>query len=244
MIRLTKATAGLTAAAAATTVAALTVGMSGSAFAAASDSPVPAHGKQTLAAVQQKAADAIAKRLSSLSQALAAASSSSALSATDKAAVLATLNGDVSGLTALGTTIAADTTVAQAVTDYRTVFTSYRVYALALPQSHFAGAADTMTATVLPKLTDAQTRLAALLAGADVGKNTPAVQAAMADLATEIGAIGSATTGLSATVLGYVPAQYNANHALLSNARQSLATARADIRSARADISTVRKALK
>ncbi|HEY8729014.1 MAG TPA: hypothetical protein VIL94_05490, partial [Acidothermaceae bacterium] len=76
------------------------------------------------------------------------------------------------------------------------------------------------------------------------GKNTPEVQAAMADLATQITAIGAATSGLSATVLAFTPAQYDANHALLSPARASLATSRNDVKTARADITTVTKALK
>ncbi|MDQ1464733.1 MAG: hypothetical protein QOC73_1674, partial [Actinomycetota bacterium] len=187
---------------------------------------------------------AIAQRLTSLSKVIATVNGSSVISAADKATLLGTLNGDVAGLTALGTKIAADTTAQQAATDYKTIFTGYRVYALALPQAHFAMAADALTGTVVPKLTDAQTKLAALLAGADAGKNTPAVQAAMADLATQLAAIGTATNGLSATVLAYTPAQYDANHALLSSARQSLVTARADAKAARADIVTVTKALK
>jgi hypothetical protein len=237
------------------TVALGLVGLSSTALAAtspgptaatASDSPsaTPSHGKQALATIQQKAADAISKRLTALPAAIATVNGSSVISAADKATLLATLNGDVSGLTALGATIAADTTAQQALTDYKTIFTEFRVYALALPQAHFAAAAGTLTGTVLPKLTAAQTKLAALLAGADASKNTPAVQAAMADLATQISAITTATNGLSATVLAYTPAQYNANHSLLSSARQSLATARTDVRAARADIVTVTKALK
>lgn len=244
MNRLTRATVGC--AAAAVTL----VGLSNTAFAAESTGPAstssssaaPDHG-QSLTAIQQRAAVAIAKRLASLSVAINDVTNSSAISSGDKTTLLATLNGDVTGLTALGVTIAADTTAQQALTDYKTIFTGFRVYALALPQVHFAAAADTITVTVLPKLTDAQTKLAALLAGVDSGKNTPAVQAAMADLATQITAITSETNGLSSTVLAYTPAQYDANHALLSPARAALAISRNDVRTARGDIATVTKAL-
>jgi hypothetical protein len=249
---LTLLTAHRTAAVLATAAVSL-VGLSGTALATTTADPSPAGSTgspgstgqgQTLAAIQQRAAEAIAKRLASLGQAIPTVSGSSVISAGDKTTLLATLNGDVSGLTTLGTKIAADSTGQQAATDYRTIFTSYRVYALALPQVHFATAADTVTGTVLPKLTDAQTKLAALLAGSAAGKNTPAVQAAMADLAAQITAITAATNGLSATVLAYTPEQYNANHALLSSARQSLATTRTAVKAARADIATVTKALK
>jgi hypothetical protein len=253
MNRLTLSTASRAAALLATTAVAVaaTVGVSASAMAApttgpsaSSDSPSATPGHPTLTTIQQKAASAIAQRLTSLSKAIATVNGSSVISAADKATLLGTLNGDVTGLTALGAKIAADTTAQQAATDYKTIFTGYRVYALALPQAHFAMATDALTGTVVPKLTDAQTKLAALLAGVDSGKNTPAVQAAMADLATQLAGIGTATSGLSATVLAYTPAQYDANHALLSSARQSLVTARADAKGARADIVTVTKALK
>jgi hypothetical protein len=237
MNRITKVTAGL-----ATTAVAL-LGVSGTALAATSPapaaSPAPSHAPQTLAAIKAQAATDIARRLAALSVAINDVTNSTAISAGDKTTLLATLNADVTGLTALGTTIANDTTAQQALMDFKTIFTGFRVYALALPQVHFAAAADTITVTVLPKLTDAQSKLAALLAGADSGKNTPAVQALMTDLGNQITAITSETSGLSATVLAYTPAQYDANHALLSPSRASLAISRNDIKTARGDIATV-----
>ena len=239
MKRFTRATAGLAATAAA---AAALIGMSGSALAASpapAASATPAHQGQSLTTIQQKAAADIARRLASLSVAINDVTNSTAISSGDKTTLLATLNGDVTGLTALGVTIAGDTTAQQALADSKTIFTGFRVYALALPQVHFAAAADTITVTVLPKLTDAQSKLAALLAGVDSGKNTPAVQALMTDLGNQITAITGATTGLSSTVLAYTPAQYDANHALLSPARASLAISRNDVKTARSDIATV-----
>jgi len=246
MNRFIKAAAGLG------TAAVVMIGLTGTAFAdtgtpavsSTSASPTAApHGK-TLASIQAAAAAAISRRLSSLSVSINDVNNNTVITPADKTTLLATLNGDVTGLTALGVKIAGDTTAQQAETDYATIFTSYRVYALALPQVRFATAADDMTVTVLPKLTDAQANLAALLAGVDSGKNTPQVQAWMADLTTQITAIGTQTNGLSATVLGYTPAQYDANHALLSPARASLRIARNDIKTARGDIANVVAALK
>jgi hypothetical protein len=248
MNRFTKATAGLG------TAAVVLTGLTGTALAdtgspavsSASPTATPTsapHGK-SLASIQAAAAAAIAKRLASLSVAINDVNNNTVITPADKTTLLATLNGDVTGLTALGVTIAGDTTTKQAASDYSTIFTSYRVYALALPQVRFAAAADDMTVAVLPKLTDVQAKLAALLAGVDSGKNTPQVQAWMVDLAGQITAIGTETSGLSATVLAYTPAQYDANHALLAPARASLSISRNDIKTARGDISNVMKALK
>jgi hypothetical protein len=117
------------------------------------------------------------------------------------------------------------------------------VYALALPQVRFAEAADDLAGGVVPNLTAARSTLAGLLAGVDSAKNTAAVQAWMSDLGHQISAITSATNGLSATVLADTPAQYDADHALLSQPRATLASARADAKTARSDAANVLKAL-
>ncbi len=196
-----------------------------------------------LAAIQAKAAADISARVTSLDQAIPAVTANSVITSADKATLLSTLNNDLSGVIALEHTIAGDTTAKQAATDAATIFTTYRVYALALPQVRYAEAADDITGGVLPQLANADTTLAALLAGSDSAKNTPAVQAAMADLAAKISAATTATTGTSAAVLAYTPAQYDANHDLLNGPRQNLTTAQADIKAARGDIATVLGAL-
>lgn len=248
MNRLTRRTA------IAVTVASVALGgvatSAGAAFADTGTSTTPSssapatpstHG-ESLAAIQAKAAAAIARRQASLSVALTSVGANTFITAADKATLQTTLSGDQTGLAALGQTIAADTTAAQAKIDYATIFTGYRVYALALPQVRYAEATDDLTGTVLPKLQDAQSKLEALIA-ADPSKNTAAVQASMADLAAQITAISTSTDGLSATVLAFTPAQYDANHALLAAPRATLAEARIDVKTARADIVSVTKAV-
>jgi hypothetical protein len=192
-----------------------------------------------LAAVQAKAAAAISVRLTALNQTIPTVNANTVITSADKATLITTLTGDVNGLTGLGHTIAADTTTKQAQTDAATIYTGYRVFALALPQVRYAEAADDLTGGVLPKLTDAQTELTTLLAGVEAPKDTAAVQATMTDLAARISAATSATTGMAATVLAYTPAQYDADHALLDRPRQNLVTAGADAKAASADVTTV-----
>jgi hypothetical protein len=231
------------AAIAATIAAGLAGGLAGTAFAATGGTTTAAGGT-TLAKIKARSSTDIAARLSSLNTAISAVNSNQVISSSDKSTLLNTLNGDLTGLTALGPKIQADTTVALAATDYKTIFSAYRVYALALPQVRYAGAVDDITTGVLPRLTDAHSKLSALLAGSASGKNTPAVQAAMTDLADQIQAITSTTNGLSSQALALTPAQYDANHAILSGPRQSLVTARGDIKTARQDVKTVVAAIK
>jgi hypothetical protein len=194
--------------------------------------------------VKTKAAAAISQRLTSLTSAITAVNGNKWLTSTDKSAALQILNNDVSGLTALGQKIQGDTTYAQAVSDYKTIFTGYRVYLLALPQIRLAAASDDLSTGVVPRLTDAQTRLQNLLNGKDSGKNNSTVQAAMADLAKQIQAITQETNGLSTTVLAFTPAEYDANTSILHPARTAISTARADAKTARQDIKTVVGALR
>jgi hypothetical protein len=198
----------------------------------------------SLSTVKAKASTAISTRLSSLGSAVSTVNANKWLTSSDKAAALAILNNDTTGLTALRTKVQADTTVSTAVSDYRTIFTGYRVYVLALPQIRLAAASDHLSTGVLPRLTKAQSRLESLLSGKDRSKDTSTVQAAMSDLAKRIQAIGQGTNGLSATLLAYTPAQYDANTSLLVPARTSLKTARGDAKTARQDIATVIKALR
>lgn len=212
-----------------------------------SPSPTPTAtqpGGDALAAVKARAASAISARTSALQAAVSSVEANKYLTSSDRSAILSTLNSDLSGLTALAPVIQADTTLAQARSDFSSIFTKYRVFALAIPQARFVTATDDLTGTVVPRLTDAQTRLESLLSGRDSGKDTAAVQAAMTDLGNRISGITSDTNGLAATVLGYTPADWNANHSLLSPARSKLQDARSDAKAARNDIRTVVQAIR
>ena len=214
----------------------------GAAYADTATPTTTGHGA-ALAALKTRAATARSTRVTALDAAVSRVNANGYLTSTDKATLLGTLDSDLSALQQLGPKIQADTTLTSAQADYRSIFTAYRVFALALPQVHFAASADDLTGTVLPRLTDAQSRLQSLLSGADQSKNTTAVQAAMADLGKQISAITSATNGLSSTVLGYTPSQWDANQQLLTPARQALTGVRSDARTARQDIRSVVEAI-
>ena len=216
--------------------AAATTGLAGSASAATG---------KTLADVQQLAAAAIIARLTALGAASGAVGANKWMTTADKSSATGIINSDTAGLTALGAKIQSDTTVAQATADYRTVFTGYRVYLLALPQIRLAAANDDLTLGAIPRLSDAQTRLEKLLSGPDESKDTAQVQAAMADLAKQIAGAQAALSGVSSqTLLSYTPAQFNADTSILASARAALGTARGDLKAARADVTTVLEAIK
>lgn len=196
------------------------------------------------AAVKAKAATAIQDRITSLDAAVSKVNADTAISSSDRTTLLGILNGDLSGLTALGTKIQADQTFSEAAADYKTVFTGYRIYALALPQARLVAGSDKISTTVVPHLDHTQSKLQARLSGADTSKDTQAVQSAMADLAGRIQAATSEASGLPTTILSITPADYDANHAVLTGPRSDLATARSDVNAARQDVKTVRAAIR
>jgi hypothetical protein len=62
-------------------------------------------------------------------------------------------------------------------------------------------------------------------------------QAKVADAASH-------ANGVADGVIGYVPADYNANHNLLDGARSNVKTAETDLTAARADVKTIVAAVK
>jgi hypothetical protein len=193
----------------------------------------------SLSTIQSKAAAAITLRVNDLNAAVAKVNGDSNLGS-GASALAAYLQQDIPGLQALGQKIAADTTAATAGPDAATIFTNYRVLALVLPAAHLAGAGDQIGNTTVPKLTALSAKAAA--------RETPANQATigplLGDLNAQISAAGNAASGLASTVLGYTPAQWNANHALLSSSKSAAQAALGDLTKAGADVKQIRADLK
>jgi hypothetical protein len=222
---------------------ALVAGSSVPAFADGTSTPSPSAGK-TLATIQADAKLKTTARIGSLNTAIAKITAAQDIGSSDRSEILATLNGDVAGMNTVEAKIAADTTVATASADYKTIFTTYRVYAVAIPQSRLAAAADRETSTTIPRLTDAQTKLSAALAGPDAGKSTPALQADLSDMSAQVSAAAAALNGIAAESLAVTPSAYNSNHSVLEPIRSAVKSAIADLTKASTDGKTVLAAIK
>lgn len=224
-------------------VVALVAGTCAPAFADGTSTPAPTAGK-SLAAIQANAKIKTTARIGALNTAIAKVNAAQDISSADRATILATLTGDLAGMNTVEAKIAADTTVATAAADYKTIFSTYRVYAVAIPQSRLAAGADRMTSTSIPKLTDAETKLAAALAGPDASKSTPALQADLTDMSAQINAATAALDGIAAQALAVTPSAYNSNHSVLEPVHSAVKAAIADLKKAKADGQTVLAAIK
>jgi len=224
-------------------VVALVAGTCAPAFADGTSTPAPSAGK-SLSAIQANAKIKTTARIGALNTAIAKVNAAQDISSSDRATILGTLNGDLAGMNTVEAKIAADTTALTAAADYKTIFTTYRVYAVAIPQSRLAAAADRMTSTSIPKLTEAESKLAAALAGPDASKSTPELQADLTDMSAQIAAATSALNGIAAQSLAVTPSAYNSNHSVLQPVRSAVTAAIADLKKATADGKTVLAAIK
>ena len=193
----------------------------------------------SLSTIQSKAAAAITLRVNDLNAAVAKVNGDAKLGS-GASTLAAYLQQDIPGLQALGQKIAADTTAPAAGSDAVTIFTNYRVLALVLPAARIAGVSDQIENSTVPNLTALSAKAAA--------RETPANQATigplLSDLNAQISAAGNGASGLASTVLGYSPAQWNANHALLSSPKSAVQAALGDLKKAGADVKQIGADLK
>jgi F5/8 type C domain len=184
---------------------------------AASDA-LPSWGT-TLAEVQAEAAQAISVRLAALQAAIKTVQGESFLGA-DATTLVNEMQADITGLQALGTKIAADTSVSQAITDADLIFTQFRVYYVMLPVVHDVTSIDYIVNVDVPALT----KDIATLQGEENSSNQPFIAPLISGMQSEAQIATGATTGLSAQLLAYTPAEWDSNHRLFSTAQTAIQT--------------------
>jgi hypothetical protein len=167
---------------------------------------------------------AIDRRLTSLGELRGKVSSSTYLTAGNKATLLGEIGAENDGLAALRVKIAADTDRATLVADCKSIVEHYRVYMLMIPQAHLMIASDAAVA-IGQKLADLAARLQADVEKAKgAGKDTASAQRDLNSLKAAI----SAGTGAAAAVDGLVNFALPLNPSAYETDEQNVKTARTD----------------
>ena len=225
----------------ATTVVAAALAISTAAPAVANEGDDPAVGPgASLSTIQRAGAEATDRRIDSLEVAIARVQGNDALTESNRAAILATLTSDLAAMNDLAGQIASDTTVTDAAADYRAIFTDYRVYAVALPQSLYAASADALTGSVLPRLQAVYDVLQAKVAG----ESDAEVEALLEDMEQKMQDAEAAAATIAADALAVTPAAWNADHTVLADIRAELRDATQDARDAARDARQIAQALR
>ncbi|HKY76415.1 MAG TPA: hypothetical protein VJS45_09755 [Acidimicrobiia bacterium] len=187
---------------------------------------------------------AIDVRLPALAAARTAVSGNEHVTDDHRAALLADIDETAARLRELADLIKADTGLATMKEHCRSIFDDNRVFALVLPRVRLVVGADTAT-DAAAKLGDVAARLADAIAkadaaGQDVGQAKLDLDAMQAAIASGVASAESVAPG----VLGLTPADWNADHEVLTPARQTLRSARADLKAARDLALKIRNELK
>ena len=193
-------------------------------------------------ALQQTCEAAIDRRLGSLGDLRGKVSSSTYLTAGNRAMLLGEIGSENDGLAALRLKIAGDTDRATLVADCKSIVEHYRVYMLMIPQAHVMVASDA-AAAIGQKLTDLSARLQADIEKAKVaGKDTSDAQRDLHNLNTAIGAgtaAAAAVDGLVNFSLPLNPSAYEADEQNVKTARTDIGTAHTNFVQARSDAKQV-----
>lgn len=171
------------------------------------------------------------------------------ISDSDKSSLSATVGAQISALTAIKTKINADTSVTDLRTDIKSITTSYRIFLLVIPQIRILAAADRIMTTA-----DSMSAISAKLAlrigdAKTAGKNTTAMEAALADMNAKIADAKTQAAAAKARVAPLTPdngdkTKMNANHDALVAARADIKVGTSDLKTARHDATTITQDLR
>jgi hypothetical protein len=201
--------------------------------------------KPDLSAVKARCHAAISERETTLTSLEATVAASTHLTAADKSTLTGQLQSAASGLSGLGSTIDADTTLRQTLSDCKRIVSDYRVYLLLAPRTHLVIATDRGLAATAAA-TQAEPKVDAAISDA-AAAGVPAAQIADAqarntDLKAKVADATGQLSGLADQLVALTPAQYDAGTAgpVLAGARTHLQATVADVKAARADLVAIR----
>lgn len=199
--------------------------------------------------IDDRSAAQIDARIKTLTKLNARVQAMAKLSATEKSNVSSEVSTTIADLTSLKAKIGVDTDATSMRADEKTIMTTFRVYALLVPQGYIEAAVDriqtmdTMLTTIGTKL---QTRITAAQAA---GKDTASIQANLTEFNAKVSDSGVQATAALNLVVNLKAdngdaAVAKANQAALVAARAAIKTAVADLDTARKDAKTIIAALK
>lgn len=223
----------------ATAFAAAPQSTSGQASSAPAKHPARSCSAATFPTAQRDVEAQLTVRTAALGALRTGVDASSSLSASDRAALVATLSSTSSAIGQLAAAATSATTCAQLGTAERAMVQT-RVFSVVTPKVRLTTAADRASAAeaVATKLEPFAQQ--AIDAVASTGRNVSAARATYAKATSEVTAAAAATRGVVASVLAVDSTTSTSDaRAVFSHARDSLRTARGDLQAARRDLRTI-----
>ena len=221
------------------------------AFTASASAQSPSISSQvvTLSRLITRGDTAIGNRITALNTLETRIQAMKNVSASEQQFLAATVQTNITNLTALKTKIDADTSVTTVRADIKTITANYRIYDLIIPQGYVVASADRVD-TIGGMMTTLGTQLQTKITAAQAaGKNVTTLQSALSDMTTQVANAESQAQTAQSGVISLVPDQGSAtvaasNKAALVAARANIKTATANLKTAREDIQTIDQGLK
>lgn len=185
--------------------------------------------------LQQRALSEIQKRINSLTELLTKINTLKHLTPTQKEKFTTSIQAEITSLNTLSSKIQSDTDPAILKTDVQSIVTSYRVYAVYIPQIRLlAGANSILEATM--KLSSLSARLSERITTAQTnGTDTAALEVLLTDMNSKITDANTQANAIITNITPLTPDGYPSNKIILQNAKTNLQTAIQDIKTALLD---------
>jgi hypothetical protein len=245
-------TAAIVFAGAAIPAFAATVGISASAQLNASTSvTAQARIASVITNVTARADQEITRRISALNTLSTRVNAMEKLSATEKTNLSANIQTELNAMTNLQTQIAADASANNTTTlktDVDSITSSYRIFALIIPQGDIEAAADRVLTTA-SIFTDLSTKFSTRISAAQTaGNNVTAATAALTDMNAKVSDANTQSQAAASEVSSLTPDNGNAtimasNTATLKDAKTKIIASQQDLIAAGVDAQNIIKAL-
>lgn len=196
------------------------------------------------ATLNTRAANEISRRITALKELLTKIAGLKHLTDTEKSTLSSGVQAEIDSLTALQAKIQADTDLATLKADVQSIVTSYRVFALYIPQVRLLTAAeslDNVADNMLGIGTRLQTRLTELQ---NAGENVTSAQTTLSNMQFKLTDAKAQSNAITAAVTPLTPAGFPGNKTTLQAARTRLATGVKDIKEAAIDAKQIMSVLK
>jgi len=166
------------------------------------------------------------------------------LTADQKSSLTSQVQTEITSLNNLKTKIAGDTDLATLKADVRSIVTSYRVFALFIPQISLLSAAD-RTLTITDKINTLATKLQTRMQTAqNKGNDVSSLQTKLTDMQNKISDAKTQANNIINAVIPLTPGGYPGNTSTLQSARTMLQTAHQDVVTARQDAKVIIQGLR
>lgn len=170
------------------------------------------------------------------------------LSATQKQQYDTSITAAITNLNTLKTKIDADTDVATLKTDIKSIFTSYRIYAVVVPQIAEQAAADAMSTSADQLGSLADKLQARITEASNKGNDVTSLNSLLSDMRAKIADAKTQYANADSLISGLTPASFNSDQAGTKNtfmtARTDIKTGRQDLQTALQDAKNIRNGLK